>query len=114
MTRGFSISAVCLLAVSCGDTVSLGDGKPQPDAALHPPDAGSDVAAGGTGGTSPFHDSAPQDSTAEHTVWQPCASKHCNEPCNVCDPADSQCVEPTDPHYCDTAGACTPHLVACN
>jgi hypothetical protein len=104
---------VCLLGAllfACGDTVSLGDGRPKSDSAApgHFAEAGVDSGSGGA------HDGAPADVAHEPPSWKPCAGRACNEPCHVCDPADPQCVEPPDPHRCDAHGECTPHSVTCS
>ncbi len=96
MKRCFLLAGLLL---ACGETVSLGDGRRQNDAA-----ADNAVVV---------HDAQVQDSVHEHAVWEPCAGRQCNEPCHVCDPADAQCVEPPEPHRCDPHGECTVHSVTC-
>jgi hypothetical protein len=106
------VKRTCLLGallLACGETVSLGDGRPGSGAAAPGHDAGS----GADARSASAHDGAPQDAAHEPPAWEPCAGRVCNEACHVCDPTDPQCVEPPEAHRCDAHGECTPHSVTC-
>ena len=94
------------LLLACGETVSLGDGRPASGTGAPGHDSGSMPDAG-------THEVAAPDVVHEPPPWQPCAGRACNEACHLCDPADPQCVEPPEPHRCDAHGECTPHSVTC-
>ena len=41
-------------------------------------------------------------------VHTPCINRACGDQCLVCDPNDTSCTEPSDPHACDGVAACVP------
>jgi len=45
--------------------------------------------------------------------YAPCGELLCGDECQLCDPADPNCVETDDVKRCDTEGVCSASPVTC-
>lgn len=101
-----TVVVVSFASSACGDRVSIG-------AIIEGP--GTPTVDGGGDGAkpSPSDDAGSSTDAADGAAYQPCAAKSCGDPCSICSPADSSCVETAILKLCDEQGACSQSTAAC-
>ena len=98
------LAAVSLLGSGCGSqSPSTGGGSTAPPMGSPPP----------AGTPAPEPPLVPDGAAAPAGEFAPCAGKTCGEPCTVCSPAATDCMETMVVKQCNAQGQCSTDPVDC-
>lgn len=65
------------------------------------------VACGSSSTEVPAPDSPPSGDAPAAGAYEPCAGKKAGDPCKICPPADSNCMETMEVKVCSADGKCS-------